>query len=79
MGEDISGKFWNWRWELTEIMTTSHQKPITVVHATGGGKEPLSLIANPDFIEIIDKARAEFKSGKMLPLEEMKLAVYQDV
>jgi hypothetical protein len=78
LGENFSGKFWNWRWELTEIMTTSHQKPISAIHATGVGQETLPLSANPDFIKIIDKARAEFKSGKMLSLEEMKIAVYQD-
>ncbi len=60
-------------------MTISHQKPIAVVHVAGADKETLSLSAKPGFIEIIDKARAEFKSGKMLFLEEIKLAVHQDV
>ncbi|MCI0486121.1 MAG: hypothetical protein L0229_05925 [Blastocatellia bacterium] len=35
-------------------------------------EELLSLSANPEFMEIIDKAREEFKTGRKLTLEEMK-------
>jgi hypothetical protein len=38
-------------------------------------KESLSLSTSPEFMEIIEKARAEFAAGKRLTLEEMKREV----
>ncbi|NEP77119.1 MAG: hypothetical protein F6K39_02395 [Okeania sp. SIO3B3] len=34
--------------------------------------ESFSLSENPDFIEVIEKARKEFKTGKRVSLAEMK-------
>jgi len=34
--------------------------------------ESLALSYHPDFMEIIEKARAEVKAGKTLSLQEMK-------
>ncbi len=35
-------------------------------------RESLLLSMNPDFLEIIEKARQEFEEGKKLSLDEMK-------
>jgi PHD/YefM family antitoxin component YafN of YafNO toxin-antitoxin module len=55
------------------IVLTSHQKPVAaIVSLRKADQESLSLSMNPEFMEIIDKARAEFAAGKKLTLEEMK-------
>lgn len=45
---------------------------------TESDSESRSLGSNPDFIEIIENARAEFRSGKTLSLEDMKHEVLED-
>ncbi len=58
------------------IVLTSHQKPVAaIVSLRKADKETLALSTNPDFMEIIEKARAEIAAGKKLTLEEMKQAV----
>ncbi len=55
------------------IVLTSHKKPIAaIVSLENVDEESLSLSTNPEFIEILQKARAEFEAGKKLSLDEMK-------
>jgi len=49
----------------------------TVISSRKVDQESLSLSTNPEFMEIIGKARAEFAAGKKVPLEEMKRAVLE--
>jgi prevent-host-death family protein len=60
------------------IVLTSHSKPVAaIVSLRKVDKESLSLSTNPEFMEIIEKARAEFAAGKKLTLEEMKREVLE--
>ncbi len=55
------------------IVLTLHQEPIAaVISLRDMDRESLTLSMNPEFMEIIDRARAEFAAGKKLTLEEMK-------
>jgi hypothetical protein len=55
------------------IVLTSDKKPIAaIVSLKNVDKESLSLSTSPEFIEIIGKARDEFKKGKKLSFDEMK-------
>jgi hypothetical protein len=42
-------------------------------------REDSPIGASPDFIEIIENARAEFNSGKTLSLEDMKREILGDL
>jgi PHD/YefM family antitoxin component YafN of YafNO toxin-antitoxin module len=58
------------------IVLTNNEKPIAaIVSLKNVDKESLSLSTNPEFIEIIEKAREEFRSGKKLSFEQMKQEV----
>jgi PHD/YefM family antitoxin component YafN of YafNO toxin-antitoxin module len=58
------------------IVLTSQRKPVAaIVSLSKVDKESLSLSMSPEFMEIIEKARAEFATGKRLTLEEMKREV----
>lgn len=58
------------------VILTLNGKAIALVASLKDvDSESLSLSMNPEFIEIIQKARAEFKAGKKLSLEEMKREV----
>ena len=64
--------------ELDEeiIVLTSNKKPIAaLVSLKNVDKESLVLSTNPEFMEIIEAARKEFKAGRKLSLEEMKREV----
>ena len=55
------------------IVITSNKKPIAaIVSLKNVDKETLSLSTNPEFLEIIEKAREEFNTGKKLSFDEMK-------
>lgn len=55
------------------LILTSNKKPIAaVVSLKGVDKESLSLSTNPEFMELIEKAREDFKLEKKLSLNEMK-------
>ena len=55
------------------LVFTSNKQPIAaMVPLMNVDKESLDLSCHPDFIELIEKARAEFKAGKTLSLEKMK-------
>lgn len=60
------------------VVLTSHRKPVAaVVSLRSVDKESLLLSTNPEFMEIIERARAEFAAGKKLTLEEMKQEVLE--
>jgi PHD/YefM family antitoxin component YafN of YafNO toxin-antitoxin module len=60
------------------IVVTSNKKPIAaLVSLKKVDRELLALSTSPEFMEIIQAARAEFKSGKRLSLEEMKQEVLE--
>ncbi|MBI1925696.1 hypothetical protein HYR99_15760 [Candidatus Poribacteria bacterium] len=60
------------------IVVTSNKKPIAaLVSLKNMDRESLVLSTSPEFIEIIQAAREEFKSGKKLSLEEMKREVLE--
>ena len=64
--------------ELDEeiIVLTSNKKPIAaLVSLKNVDRESLALSTNPEFMEIIEAARKEFKAGKKLSFEEMKRKV----
>jgi PHD/YefM family antitoxin component YafN of YafNO toxin-antitoxin module len=64
--------------ELDEeiIVLTSNERPVAaIVSLRNVDKEALSLSLNPEFIEIINKARQDFESGRRLSFDEMKQAV----
>jgi hypothetical protein len=54
------------------IVLTVNKEPIAaIVSLKNVDRESLSLSTNPEFLEIIEEARAEFKTGKIISLEEM--------
>lgn len=64
--------------ELDEeiIVLTSNERPVAaIVSLRNVDKEALSLSLNPEFIEIINKARDDFDAGRTLSFDEMKQAV----
>lgn len=55
------------------LVITSNKKPIAaMVSLENVDMEALSLSTNPEFMEIIEKSRKEFKLGKKLSLDEIK-------
>jgi hypothetical protein len=55
------------------LVFTSNKQPVAaMVPLKNVDMESLALSYHPDFIEIIEKARAEVKAGKTLSLKEMK-------
>lgn len=61
--------------ELREevLVFTSANRPIAaMVPLKDVDMESLTLSYHPDFMEIIEKARAEIQAGKTLSLKEMK-------
>ncbi len=55
------------------LVFTSNKQPVAaMVPLKNVDMESLALSYHPDFMEIIEKARAEVKAGKTLSLDEMK-------
>ena len=55
------------------LIFTSNKEPVAaMVPLKNVDMESLALSYHPDFMEIIEKARAEVKAGKTLSLDEMK-------
>lgn len=63
--------------EETIVLTLNGEAVALVVCLKDSDSESLSLSTNPKFLEIIEKAREEFRTGKTLSLEEMKRAVLE--
>ncbi|MBI4583918.1 MAG: hypothetical protein HY717_07825 [Planctomycetes bacterium] len=58
------------------VLLTSHKKPIAaIVSLKRFDKEFIALGIDPEFMRLIEKARAEFKEGKRLSLAEIKKKV----
>ncbi len=58
------------------LVFTSNKKPVAaMVPLKNIDTESLALSYHPEFLELIEKARAEVKAGKTLSLEEMKKEV----
>lgn len=55
------------------LVLTSNERPVAaLVSLKDVDMESLSLSTNPEFMEIIEKSRKDFKLGKKLSLNEMK-------
>jgi hypothetical protein len=66
--------------ELDEevIVLTSNKEPIAaLVSLKNVDRESLALSTSPEFMEIIEAARREFRSGKRLSLDGMKRQVLE--
>ena len=58
------------------VVLTAHRKPVAaVVSLRDVDREGLRLGTDPEFMAIIEQARAEFRSGRKLSLEEMRREV----
>ena len=58
------------------LVLFSGQKPIAaIVPLKNVDRESLALSTSPEFMQIIEKAREEFKTGKKLSLEEIRREV----
>ena len=58
------------------LILTLNKEPIAaIVSLKNVDKESLSLSINPEFMEIIEKSRRDFKLGKKLSLDEIKKQV----
>ena len=67
--------------ELDEeaLVLTANDEPIAaLVPLKNVDRESLALSFNPEFMAIIERARAECRAGKTLSLEEMKRAVLDE-
>jgi PHD/YefM family antitoxin component YafN of YafNO toxin-antitoxin module len=61
------------------IVLTSNDEPVAaIVSLKDIDRESLALSFNPEFMAIIEQARAECRAGKTLSLEEMKREVLED-
>ena len=54
------------------ILTSNGRPVVAIVSLKNVDLESLSLCTNPDFMEIIEISRKEFKKGKKLSLSEMQ-------
>jgi len=57
------------------VLTANHQPIAAVVSLKNVDRESLELSTNPEFLAIIERARAEIAAGRTLSLDEMKRAV----
>jgi hypothetical protein len=52
------------------------KRPVAaIVPLKGVDRESLALSAHPEFLELIERSRAQFAAGQTLSLDEMKKAV----
>lgn len=55
------------------LVLKAKNKPVAaIVSLKDVDMESISLSTNPEFLEIIEKSRKEFKLGKRISLDEMK-------
>jgi antitoxin (DNA-binding transcriptional repressor) of toxin-antitoxin stability system len=58
------------------VILISNDEPVAaLVPLKNVDRESLALSTNKDFLDIIERARAEIRAGKTLSLEEMRRAV----
>ena len=61
------------------LILTSESKPIAaLVSLQNVDEESLALSTNPEFLQVIEAARAEVARGEVISLEEMKLEMSGD-
>ena len=61
------------------IVLTANDEPVAaIVPLIDVDRESLALSLSPEFMTIIEQARAECEAGKTLTLEEMKRAVLDE-
>jgi antitoxin (DNA-binding transcriptional repressor) of toxin-antitoxin stability system len=57
------------------IVLTDAKRPVAaIVPLKGVDRESLALSAHPEFLELIERSRAQFAAGQTLSLDEMKKA-----
>jgi antitoxin (DNA-binding transcriptional repressor) of toxin-antitoxin stability system len=57
------------------VVLTEGNKPVAaIVPLKGTDRESLALSGHPEFLQLIERSRAEFREGRTLSLEEMKRA-----
>lgn len=57
------------------VVLTEGNKPVAaIVPLKETDRESLALSGHPEFLELIERSRAEFREGRTLSLEEMKRA-----
>lgn len=61
--------------EETIVLTSNDEPIVAIVSLKNVDRESLALSLNPEFMAIIEQARAECRAGKTLSLEEMKRTV----
>jgi PHD/YefM family antitoxin component YafN of YafNO toxin-antitoxin module len=61
--------------EEVVVLTDNHEPVAAVVSLKNVDRESLALSTNPEFLAIIERARAEMASGRKLSHDEMKRAV----
>ena len=58
------------------LVLTDAKRPVAaIVPLRAVDRESLGLSAHPEFLELIERSRAQFAAGKTLSLDEMKEAV----
>ncbi len=60
------------------IVLTSHHKPVAaIISLKDIDAETAALSTNPEFMRIIERARAEIAQGKSLSLEELEQQIQE--
>lgn len=58
------------------VVLTEAKRPVAaIVPLKAVDRESLALSAHPEFLELVERSRAQFAAGKTLSLDEMKKAV----
>lgn len=58
------------------VLTTARNKPIAaIVPLKNVDRESLALSSHPEFLQLIERSRREFASGKTLSLAQMRAAL----
>jgi PHD/YefM family antitoxin component YafN of YafNO toxin-antitoxin module len=57
------------------VLTDANRPVAAIVPLKAVDRESLALSAHPEFLELIERSRAQFAAGQTLSLDEMKEAV----
>jgi antitoxin (DNA-binding transcriptional repressor) of toxin-antitoxin stability system len=57
------------------VLTDAKAPVAAIVPLKGVDRESIALSAHPEFLELIERSRAQFAAGQTLSLDEMKEAV----
>ena len=61
--------------EQITLLTVGSRPVAAIVPLKGLDRESLALSAHPEFLDLIERSRADFAAGQKLSLDEMKRAV----